>query len=90
MKQDIWSWKIFPYEIFIRCISWRAKICRKDFNIVESLEFKKCVAINQFSINCNSNKSLKIISCLMMMILIFTILTFPLNVFNSLDPGLFW
>ena len=69
MKQDIWSWKIFPYEIFIRCISWRAKICRKDFNIVESLEFKKCVAIYQFSIYCYSNKSLTIIHIMMIMIL---------------------
>ena len=61
MKQDIWNWKIFPYEISVGGISWRAKKCRKDFNIIEGLEFKKCVAINQFSINCYSNKSLTII-----------------------------
>ena len=61
VKHDIWDWHFFQKEVFIAGICWRVLfVSCKHFHLIESYWIKKWNIMNEFPINCNSIKNLKI------------------------------
>ena len=61
VKHDIWDWHFFQKEVFKAGICWRVLfVSCKHFHLIESYWIKKWNIMNEFPINCNSIKNLKI------------------------------